>query len=146
MGSGDAHCVMICPEGVVQYAGNAQGDVWKPTICVNGQPAFGLVGSFGYLGSAFHEDGGLDGELNRRIQLAALAFRKLQHPFFQQRCVTLRVRIHAWSTRFCHTRFMQQFMPTVPHTSCRHIDLACISTFLDFTYCVVSLAPHNGGP
>ena len=85
-------CCPMCDASM----GSVQANVWKPIICVDGQP-LNWVGSFKYLGSAFHENGGLDAELNRRIQLAALAFRQLQRPFFRQRCIAMCVRMQVYS-------------------------------------------------
>ena len=75
----------MCPACEASEGGSDGGDAWqRPPISVDGQP-LQWVGSFKYLGSMFHATGGLDTELNRRIQLSAAAFWRLKRPFFQQR-------------------------------------------------------------
>lgn len=72
-------------------ANAANNDALRPGMLVSGT-RLQWVDKFKYLGSIFHETSNLDCELNRRIQLAAAAFRALEKPFFRQRCIPLRTR------------------------------------------------------
>jgi len=76
-------------------SGAERSSPWQPTIAVGGQP-LAWVPTFTYLGSVFHQSAKLDPELNRRIQLASAAFQKLQRPFFQQKSLSLHVRLRVY--------------------------------------------------
>ena len=73
-------------------AGSAHGSVWQPAVRVGGQ-RLTWVPKFKYLGCMFSETGDLDLDLARRIQLAAVAFRRLERPFFRQQCIPLHTRM-----------------------------------------------------
>ena len=82
-------CIWLCPT----CAGlGPRCDPLKPPICVEGHE-LAWVDSFKYLGSKFDSNGGVDAEVGHRIQLAAAAFNRLLHPFFQQRCIRRATRI-----------------------------------------------------
>lgn len=73
-------------------AAEERGDRWRPPVTVGGQE-LAWVSRFKYLGSMFHQGGSLAFDLARRIQLAAVAFRRLEKPFFRQRCIPIRMRM-----------------------------------------------------
>ena len=73
-----------------------RGNVWQPPILVAGAP-LEWVDKFKYLGIMFTSDGGLDTDLARRVQLAAAAFRQLERPFFQQKCIPMGVRMMVYT-------------------------------------------------
>ena len=80
----------LCPG--CRAAGGARGSAWRPAISVGGV-LLRWVGRFKYLGSMLDEWGSVGLDLARRVQLAAGAFRRLEKPFFRQKCIRLGVRM-----------------------------------------------------
>jgi hypothetical protein len=90
------------PEGewvcaACQPDGSCRTNPLQPAITISDKP-LPLVPNAKYLGSQFHEDGGLDGEIGHRIQLNAAAFRQLARPFYKQRHIRLATRIQVYHT------------------------------------------------
>jgi hypothetical protein len=82
-----------CPTCAVGGGGR---DAWRPPVVVRGQQ-LEWVDSFKYLGSCFSGNGSLEVELDRRIRLAAHAFRRLERLVFRQRCISLHTRIQVYN-------------------------------------------------
>jgi hypothetical protein len=72
------------------------GDAWRPAVAVGGQELC-WVPQFKYLGSQFHEGGGLNAELRHRLALGAAAFARLGRPFFRPRRIRLRTRMQVYN-------------------------------------------------
>jgi hypothetical protein len=85
----------VCP--TCQPNGASRTNPMQPPISISGV-SLPWVSSAKYLGSHFQEDGGLDREISRRIQLSAAAFRQLEHPFYRQRVIRLPTRIQVYHT------------------------------------------------
>ena len=78
-------------------SGGPRDDAWRPPVIVGFQP-LAWVEKFKYLGSIVSSTSSLDAELGRRFQLAGHAFRQLATPFFRQRAIPIRTRVHVYNS------------------------------------------------
>jgi hypothetical protein len=65
---------------------------WRPDITTGGK-ILPWSAQFKYLGAQITDSGGVDAEIRQRVGLAVGVFRRLQRPFFAQRCIALQTRL-----------------------------------------------------